>query len=161
MKLTMTCAETPVLPAEITDGPAVVELIVTDAEPSASVVAAAALSVPRVALKLTVWPAFATPDDFHMIVTVSGVPIRMLALAAGEVNVNESLLTATAWLTFRPAAAAVSVSVPLLTAFTVKLPWPEVLVVKVLGFSVLSFVDVTSTDWPEIPPPAESTRETV
>src|SRR6185437_4432250 len=131
------------------------------AEPSAAVIALAALSVPRVAVKLTVWPAFGAPEDFHTIVIVSGVPIWILAPAAGEVNANESLLTATVCVAFRPAAAAVSVSVPLLTAFTVKLPWPEVLVVKVLGFSVLSFADVTSTDWPEIPPPAESTRETV
>jgi hypothetical protein len=42
--------------AEITDGPAVAEDIVTDALPDASVTALAALSVPRVAENVTVFP---------------------------------------------------------------------------------------------------------
>src|SRR5512146_4806 len=100
----MTCAETPLAVAEMTEGPAVFEEIVTDAEPSTAVVAVAALSVPRVALKFTVWPAIGVPEDVHTIVIVAVAPILTLALAAGELKVNESLLTETVCVAFRPPA---------------------------------------------------------
>src|SRR5450631_1773871 len=115
-----TCADTPLPLAETTAGPAVVDEIVTLALPEAPIEAEVALSVPRVAENVTVCPDCGTPAAVHTTVRVAGVPMLTSALVAGAVKAKLCVLMTTDCVAIRPRAVAVIVSVPPLTAVSVK-----------------------------------------